>query len=89
MDLRAWVGENFADLVSLPTALRVKNLVLTSHVPVSVVFHSSNPTAVDIKSAEDWTEKEIKKVIPAAVIRERLSKRASRRQRGRRKNYLN
>jgi hypothetical protein len=62
---------------------------LTSHVPEGIVFTPKSEVRQQLANAEEWVEKRLQTVLPGAKIRDRLSKRASRRHRGRARNYLN
>lgn len=62
---------------------------IIAHVPEGVVFTPGTEVPQEIANAEDWLETRIQQVLPGSRIRDRLSKRASRRHRGRSKKYLN
>jgi predicted metal-dependent hydrolase len=62
---------------------------LTAHVPENLVFTPKSEVRQQLANAEDWVEKRLQTVLPGVKIRDRLSKRASRRHRGRARNYLN
>jgi hypothetical protein len=62
---------------------------LTAHVPEKIVFTPKSDVRQQLANAEEWVEKRLQTVLPGAKIRDRLSKRASRRHRGRARNYLN
>jgi hypothetical protein len=85
----AWVGDYLVNAAQGDLRYEPGKKALTAHVPINVVFHASNPTQASIASAEDWVEKRVQTLVPAAKIKDRLSKRAARRARGRARNYLN
>jgi hypothetical protein len=60
---------------------------LTAYVPD--VSNPESDVRQQLANAEEWVEKRLQTVLPGAKIRDRLSKRASRRHRGRARNYLN
>jgi hypothetical protein len=62
---------------------------LTAHVPEKVVFTPKSDVIQQLANAEKWVETTVQAVIPQAKIKKPLSKRASRRHRGRSKRYLN
>jgi hypothetical protein len=62
---------------------------LTAHVPDQLGSTSELDVRQQLANAEEWVEKRLQTVLPGAKIRDRLSKRASRRHRGRARNYLN
>jgi hypothetical protein len=62
---------------------------LTAHVPEKVVFTPKSDIIQQLANAEKWVETTVQAAIPQAKIKKPLSKRASRRHRGRSKKYLN
>ena len=62
---------------------------LTAHVPEKVVFTPNADVRQQLANAEKWVETTVQATLPKAKIKKPLSKRASRRHRGRSKRYLN
>lgn len=62
---------------------------LTAHVPEKVVFTPKADVIQQLANAEKWVETTVQAIAPQAKIKKPLSKRASRRHRGRSKRYLN
>jgi hypothetical protein len=93
MDLDALEGAIFAYIASQQFGDRLKysetSRKLTAHVPEGIVFTAKSDVRQQLANAEEWVEKRLQTILPGAKIRDRLSKRASRRHRGRARNYLN